>query len=140
MRDLKARAEESPLWKHCASLHSGEEQQFKLSLLAKHQTAFERQIAESVHITHGKRDITLNSKAEWMGSSIPRLTIEVKDRVMQVDHDGSKLEPRPASTKRGLKDGGHQVKKRTTTLLHGLTTCKGDQGGLVDRESQHAPQ
>ena len=64
IRDLKAKAEESPLWKHCAALHNGEEQLFKMRLLAKHQTAFERQLAESVNITYGKRDIVLNSKAE----------------------------------------------------------------------------
>ena len=70
LRDLDDKLDESPLWKHCVSQHNSTVQEFQLKLLSKHKTAFTRQIAESVHISHGKRDMTLNSKAEWMGSTI----------------------------------------------------------------------
>ena len=62
-----------------------------MSLIKRHQTAFQRQVHESVQITSGSRDMNLNSKAEWNGQSIPRLTIEVKDKVLQKDHDGKPL-------------------------------------------------
>ena len=39
-------------------------------------------------------DIILNSKSEWMGQAIPRLTVEVKDSVKQIEYDGSRLVPK----------------------------------------------
>ena len=77
--------------KHCASMHSGTDQEFKLKLVQVTRGAFQRQVLESILISNGVRDHTLNSKSEWMGEALPRLTIEVKDEVIQVDHDGKKL-------------------------------------------------
>ena len=54
-----------------------------------------RQVHESVLITHGDRDIILNSKSEWMGESLPRLLIEVQEKVKQIDYDGSSLDLKP---------------------------------------------
>ena len=54
---------ENALWKHCASMHSGAKQEFQMRLMARHNTPFERLIAESVNITDGVRDNNLNSKA-----------------------------------------------------------------------------
>ena len=45
----------------------------------------------TVHISSGLSDLCLNSKAEWNSQSIPRLAVEVKDKVLQLDHDGSKM-------------------------------------------------
>ena len=73
------------MWKHCSSMHLGVEQTFTIKLLKKHKSAFERQVHESVLITFGKVDFILDSKREWSGESLPRLTLEV--------HDGTKLEP-----------------------------------------------
>ena len=88
---LRDEDERSPLWKHSVLHHQGEKQEFKLELLSRHYTAFSRQVTESVFITNGVRDICLNSKSEWNGDAIPRLTIEVRDRVDQKDHGGQKL-------------------------------------------------
>ena len=92
--------EDSPMWKHCSSMHLGVEQTFTIKLLKKHKSAFERQVHESVLITFGKVDFILNSKREWSGKSLPRLTLEVQDKVEQVDHDGTKLGPAIAGHKR----------------------------------------
>ena len=81
--------EESPLWKHCASKHNGIHQAFKLKLVRKHQSAFQRQVHESILITNGPRDMCLNSKSEWNA---------VKDTVKQLDYDGQAI----PNKKRGL--------------------------------------
>ena len=78
---LEAKEEDNALWKHSASVHQGTKQDFQMRLVSKHKTAFDRQISESVNINYGKRDLNLNSKSEWMGESLPRLTTEVKDVV-----------------------------------------------------------
>ena len=100
MRDLGDNNDDSPLWKHCVAHHGGKEQVFKMKLLSTHTTAFDRQMSEAVNITYGERDIILNSKSEWMGSSLPRLTVEVKDKVKIVDHDGTKMQPPVTNSKR----------------------------------------
>ena len=50
----------------------------------------QRQVAESVSIEGGADDADqmLNSKAEWGGSKIPRITMEVGARVQQEDYRG----------------------------------------------------
>ena len=95
LKNLKDRAEDSPLWKHCAGYHEGEVQGFQMKLLQRHKTAFDRQISESVAISNGKRDQILNSKSEWMGEALPRLAIEVRNKVRQVDYDGHALIHKP---------------------------------------------
>ena len=80
------------MWKHCSTMHQGAHQEFKLVMVKKHHCAFRRQIQESVLISHGIRHHNLNSKSEWNGAPIPRLTVEVRDSVRQVDHDGEKLD------------------------------------------------
>ena len=95
MAGLKARYKDSPMWKHCVSHHNSQEQPFTMSILKKHAYAFTCQVHESFLITHGQRDYTLNFKREWMGESLPRLTIEIQDKVIQTDHDGSKILPQP---------------------------------------------
>ena len=79
--------EDSPLWKHCSTFHGGQHQDFTIKLIKKHHSAFQRQVHESVLISSGHRDYCLNSKAEWNGQAIPRLAIEVKDLVVQLDYN-----------------------------------------------------
>ena len=90
-KNLQDKLEDSPLWKHVSSHHQGIEQQFQMKVIKKHHSAFIRQVSESVIITNGIRDRTMNSKNEWLGERIPRLTIEIGEDVAQKDHDGSAL-------------------------------------------------
>ena len=64
-----------------------------MSIIRRHSTAFARQIEEAILISHGTRDNILNSKKKNLGEAIPRLQIEVKDKVKQTDFNGKKLEP-----------------------------------------------
>ena len=95
LHGLEVEDPENPLWKHCSTMHKGEKQKFQLRLMSRHLTPFDRLIAESVNITHGQGDNCLNSKAEWMGESIPRLAIEVKDRVSKLNIMGQNSRARP---------------------------------------------
>ena len=62
-----------------------------MKIIKKHHSAFIRQVSESVIIINGTRDKTMNSKSEWFGERIPRLTVEIGETVNQKDHDGSTL-------------------------------------------------
>ena len=46
-----------------------------------HRNSFERQIHEAVAIITDKSDNILNRKSEFNGQRLPRLVIEVQDRV-----------------------------------------------------------
>ena len=62
LRDLENEHEDSSLWKHCTNMHGGTKVEFKMAIIQRHITAFNRQVQEAVLIHHGKRDHTLNSK------------------------------------------------------------------------------
>ena len=80
---------------HCGNTVSfpivEKKQVFEMTLISRHFTAFSCQMDEAILITEGKRDLCLNSKAEWNGIKIPRLVIEVYDKVKQVDLNGAPL-------------------------------------------------
>ena len=129
------------MWKHCSSMHLGVEQTFTIKLLKKHKSAFERQVHESVLITFGKVDFILDSKREWSGESLPRLTLEVQDKVEQVDHDGTKLEP--------VIVGHKRTNNQATATNQVTTSCAkrsrvGEPGNMGDGKkyvglNNHAP-
>ena len=77
-----------------------------MTMVKRHYTAFSRQMHEAIIISDGPKDINLNSKSEWHGSRIPRLIIEVQDRVKQVDLNGEKLD-------KGKKTTNHPVSYQT---------------------------
>ena len=124
--------------KHCSDVHYGQTQEFSMSILKRHQTPFDRMITESVVITHGQRDHTMNSKKEYMGESLPRLTVEVKDRVYQVDHNGKPLITPTAtstsitSTKRKplttTSSKKNSKRSRTSTVQQGMAGDWGREG------------
>ena len=61
---LKNQQQDSPLWKHCVMMHNSIPQEFELSIVRKHKSAFAHQIHEAILINHGQRDLILNSKIE----------------------------------------------------------------------------
>ena len=85
---LQSMDEESTLWQHCLEHHGGLIQSFRMFLIRKHRTPLARQIHEAVKIAHCKANLILNRKGEWNGSQLPRLAIEVGDKVEQVDYNG----------------------------------------------------
>ena len=53
-----------------------------------------------IYLERSKDNINLNRKGEWNGSTIPRMVVEVRDEVRQVDHDGRSMQN---NKKRDLK-------------------------------------
>ena len=80
---LEKRKEDNALWKHCAQVHQGREVKFKMRVLRSHRTPMSRQIQEAVEIENSKADILMNSKGEWNGSRIPRIVIEVGEKIQE---------------------------------------------------------
>ena len=74
MDGLQKRKEDNALWKHCVQEHGGREVQFRMKMMRSHLTPLTRQIQEGVEIENSKADIIMNSKGEWNGSRIPRIS------------------------------------------------------------------
>ena len=81
LEDLRKKNDSSPLWKHCMEEHGGQEVKFKMRVVRGHKTPLTRQIQESVEIESSSANIVMNSKCEYNGSRIPRIVIEVGDRL-----------------------------------------------------------
>ena len=113
---LEDEDEESPLWTHCQVIHGGAPQEFSMTIIRSHVTAFDRQVSESVFITTNEADIIINRKSEWNGESIPRLLVEVKDEIEQVGYDGKKIE-----VKRMNSGTEKEVKKNKKTKTEAKT-------------------
>ena len=109
--DLKNRKQKSPLWKHCTEEHGGKEVNFSMKIVRSHRTPLTRQIHESVEIEHSSAKILMNSKSEYNGSRIPRIVIEVGDRIETDDWQGHRGESKEGSRLKG-KWTSNNLKKR----------------------------
>ena len=82
----------NPLFSHIQAYHPGLQAEpsstFTVKLLRTFRTPLARVIAEAVGIDSSEADIIINSKSEWGSTRIPRLTIEVGEKVRQEDHRG----------------------------------------------------
>ena len=107
--------EDSTLWNHCKETHSGEIQVFHMNLLRKHKLAFTRQVSEGIEIERCKSDLILNRKGEWNGSCLPRMAVEVKEKV-ELKELGDKEPGKRKATVKGGGEGGtrdQNPKKKT---------------------------
>ena len=86
----------SPMYKHWGELHQDddEETEFSMTVIKNYQRPLQRQIGEAVRIRNVECDYLLNSKNEWNGQKLPRIVIEVKDKVEQVEYQGTKQKKR----------------------------------------------
>ena len=91
-----------------------------MTLVKKHQTALQRQIHEALNIEGSRADIVLNKKCEWNGSRIPRLRVEVGDKLNEeeicprnkVKQSGSKRIKKSDQKKRKNEDDRTKPEKR----------------------------
>ena len=81
LEDLHSKRSDKPLWKHCVDEHGGKIVEFTMKVVRSHRTPLTRQIHESVEIENSSSQILMNSKGEYNGSRIPRIVIEVGDRL-----------------------------------------------------------
>ena len=61
---------------------------FKMKFVKSHQRPLQRQVHESVEISRSVADKVMNSKGEWGGSKIPRINLEVGERVREDAEEG----------------------------------------------------
>ena len=87
LQGLENEDEKNALWKHCCQEHQGRHVKFKMKVLRSHKTPLTRQIQESVEIECSLAKIIMNSKGEWNGSRIPRIKIEVGEKLQEEDDD-----------------------------------------------------
>ena len=60
---------------------------FRMKVLRSHKTPLTRQIQEGVEINNSTANIIMNSKGEWNGSRIPRVVIEVGEKLQEEIED-----------------------------------------------------
>ena len=76
--------------KHGWDVHgllSDQTPQFRMKVIRSFRTALERTVAQAVMIFTNDYDLTLNSKSEWGFPRIPRLAVEVGDRIQGAGRD-----------------------------------------------------
>ena len=83
LSDLINEVKGKPLWEHIVEKHESRYEigWFKIRLLMKHRTALQRQIREALKIENSGAEIILNKKNEWNESRIPRLRVEIADKI-----------------------------------------------------------
>ena len=64
-------------------MHNEEEVAFTMRADRQHKTPLTRQVEEAVSIEVRKVDYLLNSKSEFHGSRIPRIRIEVDNKIIE---------------------------------------------------------
>ena len=80
LRDLEELKTDSHMLKHFCEMHTGEEikdMKFGCRILKQSQTAFNRQINESVEIQSNNFHYILNSKSEYNRCALPRLSAKL---------------------------------------------------------------
>ena len=80
--------EDNPLAKHDAIHHKGVLGEYSMAVLRQHKSALTRQIQEATEIEMSKASIILNSRGEWNSAHIPRVTIQVGDKVQVHEYQG----------------------------------------------------
>ena len=86
---------DNPLWKHDVLSHDGIMQEYTVKVLEKHRDPMRRQVTEKVILENRmKTQKLMNSKNEWGGAPLPRVTIGCNDEFEKnlVDKEISNME------------------------------------------------
>ena len=82
VRDCKKKQEDSHMWKHMETVHGGvSTPDFSFKVVKTFQSALMRQVAEAVRIE--KVGKVLNSKGMYNRCSLPRLTVQQNDKIVE---------------------------------------------------------
>ena len=113
---------------------------FKMKVVRGHKTPLSRQIHESIEIENSKADFLMNSKGEYNGSRIPRIVIEVGDKVETEDWPGQEKEQ---GTRRKMSNNysgawmTNNRKKRKLENEEGITECGQAEPKPVENQAQN---
>ena len=125
---LDKRNVDNVLWKHCATVHGGQVVQFKMKVIKSHRTPLSRQVQESIEIEYSKADIVMNSKGEWNGSRIPRIVVEVGEKLQE----GEKEEQKNTERSRDWPEE-ERMKKKGQWKIENLKKRKREEEGELQQ-------
>ena len=88
--EWRRREPSNPQTKHYETNHKqdGEIPEYQMALVKCFKTALQRQIYEAVKINQLKCDFTMNSRSEWNHQPIPRIKIQVREKIESMDLEG----------------------------------------------------
>ena len=100
---LKSKDPRSPLYKHCFTIHEGQEVRWSMKVEKCFQSPMQRQIREAQEIEYSTADILMNSKSEWNSNPIPRIVMEFPVKVEEKQEEMEDLVgvPRPHTRVKG---------------------------------------
>ena len=110
--------QDNPMYKHRMTEHGHlnkhKKVEFEIKVVSAHRTAISRQVAEAASIINNKDEFVMNSKSEYNGVKIPRLVVEVGDKVWTADYNGNtnKRQKLNHRLETGDRYKGRQVKRR----------------------------
>ena len=105
MDRYKQGIEENHMMKHRVMDHPGENVIFRMKVLAKHRSAFERQVTEAVLIEMKEKDGLLNSKGGFNRCALPRIQVTIGDKAWDGAQEEKEREKRRMSYKLENNDG-----------------------------------
>ena len=76
--DVRNRVESNAFHKHLEihhPEHQGDMSVFKCKVIGTYKRSLDRQVAEGVQLERSEADLVLNSRAEFHGSAVPRVTV-----------------------------------------------------------------
>lgn len=117
--DCLARREDSHMWKHMQDAHAGEKTpDFSFKVIKTFQSALMRQVSEAVRVE--KRGKVLNSKGIYNRCSLPRLTVQQNNKVVEPDkvEDDERSYSFPCTRETGVKRGGEESGRREDQPAH----------------------
>ena len=76
LQEYRQQYEKSPLWKHCANVHGGDQKKFQMEIIDRvRNDPTKRQILEAVRMQKIPEERQMNSKSEWGTTKIPRIQV-----------------------------------------------------------------
>ena len=91
MEGLRKGQEDSHMFKHKLMEHPDEAVNFRMKILKKHKSAFERQVTEAVLIEMEDNGLLLNSKGGFNRCVLPRLQVVMGDKLVENEEREEKL-------------------------------------------------
>ena len=106
-------------------IHDGEIVDFTMKVIRSHRTPLTRQIHESVEIENSSANILMNSKGEYNGSKIPRIVIEVGDKLENEEWPGQEKKIVRSSRLEGTwRINNDKKRKRDLSVERNENSCR----------------
>ena len=120
--DVKNRVETNAFHKHLENHHPerlGDMSVFECKVMGTYKRSLDRQVAEGTQLERAEVDQLLNSRAEYHGSAVPRVTIAHDTRDTRDTHQSSQPGPRGRGSGGGRGRGRGSRGRRTPTTAPG---------------------